>query len=106
MIDMVSGDIPEDAPVGPLGYSVGRWESETLVIETARVDFPYLDDAGTPMSEDVRMVERFTVSEDGTRLDFEIAVTDPQNLAEPAIWDAYWSWIPGTVVRPFECDLE
>jgi len=106
VIDMVSGAIPVDATPGPLGYSVGRWEDGTLIVETARVDFPYLDDEGTPMSGDVEMVERFTVSEDGNRLDYEVAVTDPPNLVEPAIEDAAWRWVPGTRIRPYECEPE
>ena len=106
LIDTVAEEITKDAPTSPLGYSLGRWEGNTLVVETARVDSPYLDDAGTPMSGQVRMVERFTVSEDGTRLDSEIIVTDPQNLAEPAIEDAAWKWIEGTEIRPYECAPE
>jgi len=106
VIDMVSDEIPSDAPVSLLGYSIGHWDDGALVIETAKVDFSYLDDAGTPMSEDARMVERFKVSGDGSRLDYEVAVTDPQNLVEPAIWDAYWSRIPNLEIRPFECDPE
>ncbi len=106
-IHMTSQAIPEDAPRSPLGYSVGHWEEDsTFVVETARIDFPYLDDAGTPMSDDVRVIERFSLSEDGTHLDHEISVTDPQNLVEPAVWDAKWRWIPGTVIRPYECDVE
>ena len=106
-IDMVSEAIPEDAPTSILGYSVGRWEDDlTLVVETARVDFPYLDDAGTPMSNDIRMVERFTLSQDGNDLAYEISATDPENLVEPAVWDAAWTWIPGTIIRPYECEVE
>ena len=106
-IDMVSETIPEDAPGSLLGYSVGRWEDDlTLVVETGRVDFPYLDDAGTPMSTDVRMVERFTLSQDGNDLTYEISVTDPENLVEPAVWDAAWIWIPETIIRPFECEVD
>ncbi len=89
----------------PLGYSVGRWEGSTLVIETTQIDWPYLDDKGAPQSENVEIVERFTLSEDETRIDHEIIVTDPLNLAEPAIWDAFWVWKPGVRIRPFECTL-
>ena len=106
-IDMVSTGVPADAPGTPLGYSVGHWEGDdTLVVETARVDFPYLDDEGTPMSSDVQMTERFTISEDGSRLDYEISVTDPENLVEPATWVASWNWIPGIEIKSFECKLE
>ena len=106
LIDMVSEEIPADASPGRLGYSLGRWEGDTLVVETAQVDFPYLDDAGTPLSEAARMVERFTVSEDGNRLDYEVAVTDPPNLLEAAIEDAAWQWVPGIEIRPYECEPE
>jgi hypothetical protein len=77
-----------------------------LVIETARIDFEYLDDEGTPMSERARVVEQYRVNEDGSRLDYTVAVTDPENLIGPAVWDAFWRWVPGTVIRPFECELE
>ena len=42
-------------------------ERNTLVVETANVDYPLLDDSGTPMSTAVRVVERYTLSEDDTR---------------------------------------
>ncbi len=105
-IDMVAAEIPADAPASLLGYSIGRWDGDTLVIETARIDFDYLDDEGTPMSDQAQVTERYTVSEDGSRLDYTISVTDAPNLVEPAIWDAHWTWVPGTVIRPYECELE
>ena len=106
-VDMVSETIPEDASGSLLGYSVGRWEDDrTLVVETGRVDFPYLDDAGTPMSNDARMIERFSLSQDGNELDYEIAVTDSENLVEPVVWVAAWTWIPGNIIRPYECEVE
>ncbi len=105
-IDMVSEEIPDGPPAGRLGYSIGRWVGDTLVIETARIDFEYLDDEGTPMSDEARIVEQYTVNEDGSRLDYTVAVTDPANLIGPAVWDAYWTYVPGTVIRPFECEIE
>ena len=106
-VDMVSETILEGVSDSLLGYSVGRWEDDrTLVVETGRVDFPYLDDAGTPMSNDVRMIERFSLSQDGNDLAYEISVTDSENLVEPVVWDAAWTWIPETIIRPYECELE
>ncbi len=93
----------ESVPPSPLGYSVGHWAGETLVIETTRVNWPYLDGDGTPQSPDVRMVERFTVGEDGRRLDFELTVDEPLSLVEPAVWDAYWVWDPSVEIKPYEC---
>jgi hypothetical protein len=104
IIDMVSEEIPDDAPSSLYGYSVGQWVDGVLVIATERVDFPYLDDDGTPMSDQVKMVERFIVSDDRMRLDYKVSVTDPQNLVEPAVWDAAWKYVPGTKIMPFECE--
>jgi len=70
------------------------------------VNFPYLDDDGTPMSEQAKLVERFTVSDDGKRLDYEVSVSDPENLVEPATWVAAWKWVPGTKIMSFECDTD
>ena len=58
------------------------------------------------MSNDARMIERFSLSQDGNELDYEIAVTDSENLVEPVVWVAAWTWIPGTIIRPYECEVE
>ena len=52
------------------------------------------------------MIERFSLSQDGNELDYEIAVTDSENLVEPVVWVAAWTWIPGTIIRPYECEVE
>ena len=95
-----------------LGYSVGRWEGGVLVVETTQLDWPYLDQDGRPMSENVSMVERYTMSEDETELKYEIVISDPENLVEPAIWDHTWVYKPGDEMLPgfeagerFECVL-
>ena len=45
------------------------------------------------------------MSEDETRLEYEVVVTDSENLVEPAIWENTWVYRPGIEVRPFECTL-
>jgi len=103
LIYMDPATAPASPPVGRLGHSVGRWDGNTLVVSTDHVSWPYLDDSGTPMSDDVTMVERFTLSEDEQRLDYEVTVTDPENLVEPAVWVNSYVWIPGADVKPFDC---
>lgn len=95
-----------------LGYSVGRWEGGVLVVATTRIDWPYLDQDGRPMSGNVSMLERYAMSEDETELKYEIVITDPENLVEPAIWDHTWVYKPGDEMLPgiepgerFECVL-
>lgn len=101
----LNGEVPADAEPTPLGYSVARWEGKTLVIETSLVDYHLLDDSGTPMSGEVGILERYTLTDDDTRLDYEVIVTDPQYLAEPAVWDAVWAWDSGVQIQPFECTV-
>ncbi|MGI9260212.1 MAG: DUF6152 family protein [Gammaproteobacteria bacterium] len=95
-----------------LGYSVGRWEGDTLVVNITRLNFPYLDQDGRPMSENATMRERFTMSEDETELQYEVVISDPEYLVEPAIWDHTWYYEPGDEFLPgieegerFECEM-
>ena len=93
-------------PVQPrMGRSVGRWEGRTLVIETTDIDWRYVDDLGTPQSEDVVIEERFTLSEDGTDLFWNARIVDPVNFTEPVVMEASWTWVPGNEIKPFNCAL-
>ncbi|HSG66966.1 MAG TPA: DUF6152 family protein [Gammaproteobacteria bacterium] len=88
-----------------MGRSTGRWEGRTLVVETRDTDWRYIDDLGTPQSEDAVIVERFTLSADGTELDWEMRITDPVNFTEPVVIEGDWIWIPGHALKPFDCTL-
>ncbi len=94
------------APVAPplhnyMGYSTGRWEGDTLVVETAG----FTDETragGAPHTEGLRVVERLTRVRDDT-IEYEATVVDP------ATWVAPWrvlvplSTQPGYEVYPYEC---
>ncbi len=97
---------PSDQPATPLGYSIGRWDGQTLVVETSRVNWPYFDDIGTPQSEAVEIVERFTLSADEQSLDYDVIVTDPATLTTPTnISGGQYVWVPGEKIKPFNCAL-
>jgi Family of unknown function (DUF6152) len=95
---------PADAPPSALGYSVGRWDGNALIVDTTRVNWPYFDNLGTPQSESVRMRERFTVSDDQSRLDYELTVTDPATFSEPAVYERYWLAL-GARIEPYNCQV-
>ena len=97
---------PADVPLSPLGYSVGHWEGETLVVDTSRINWPYFDRSGAPQTENVAINERFTVVENGNRLNHVMTVDEPATLVEPFVLDAYYVWKPGEAVNPYECTLE
>jgi len=96
----------ENQSATPHGYSVGHWAGDTLVVETTKIDWPYFDDVGTPMSAAVETVERYSLSADGQRLNMEMTVTDPVTFTEPVqLTGAYWVLVPGEQIKPYECVL-
>ncbi len=102
-IHMTSAAAADTQPRTPLGYSVGRWEGETLVVHTTRIDWPFFDQSGIPQSDAMDVVERFSVSEDGSRLNYVLTVTDSATFTEPVTLRKFWVWRPGEEVQPFEC---
>jgi len=90
----------------PLGYSVGRWEGDTLVVTTTHIDWPYLDPYGTPQSADVQYLERFELSDDQTMLNYSLTATDPVMFTAPIIMERQRRWTPGVEIPPFNCVAE
>lgn len=93
-------------PTHILGRSTGRWDGSTLVVETDGITWPYLDYNGMPLSTDAFLVERFTLSADGTRLHYSVVVTDPQYLIGPVESKRSWIARAGQAVRKFNCGAE
>jgi len=76
---------PPGHPLTSMGFSVGRWEGRTLVIETTNLSPAWLDGSGLPMSGDgTRIVERWEVSEDGLTMDRTMTIHDPY-YTEPLV---------------------
>jgi hypothetical protein len=66
------------------GHSVGHWEGDTLVIETAGYnDKTFLDATGAPHSDQMTTVERIRKLSGGKQLEDVITVTDPEYLTRP-----------------------
>ena len=104
-IHMNAGSEQDDRPPSPLGYSVGRWDEDTLVVTTTRVDYPYFSQAGIPQSDAVEIVERFSPTGDGSRLDYTLTVIDPVTFTEPVVQEKYWLWRPEEAVQLFDCSV-
>jgi uncharacterized protein DUF6152 len=90
-------------PPSALGYSIGRWENDTLVVTTTRVNYGHFDSVGIPLSEAVEIVERFTPSADGARLDYKMTVTDAATFTRPVEVSKHWIWLPGITVGRYAC---
>ncbi|MGI9258138.1 MAG: DUF6152 family protein [Gammaproteobacteria bacterium] len=77
--------VAEDHAASRLGYSVGRWEDgNTLVVETSGINYPYFHIDGTVQSDAVEITERYSLSDDQTRLDYQLTIEDPATLSQPA----------------------
>ena len=104
-IHMADVSDPADVPASAMGYSIGHWEGETLMVSTSRINWSYLDRTGVPQSEAVEVLERFTPIEDEDRLDYQLTVTDPATLIEPFFWEGFWDWRPGEEVQSYDCTV-
>ena len=58
-----------------------------------------------PQTDAVELIERFTVTEDQSRLDYELTASDPAVLLRPSVRTAHWMWVAGVEIEPFECML-
>ena len=86
-----------------LGYSVGHWEGHSLVVETTHIAASVIDIHGTPSSSAIELLERFTPSADGSRLDYRLTITDPETFTEPFEVSRHWIWRPEIAVSPYLC---
>jgi hypothetical protein len=95
--------LPSALPRSPLGLSTGSWDGRTLVVTTTRVSWPYFSQIGIPQSPTVEIVERFAPTEDGSRLDYSLTVTDLATFTEPVTLSTYWIYVPGVELLPYRC---
>ena len=63
------------------GNSWGRWEGDTLVVETTNIS-PLQLVRGVPLSEDAVVIERFTRADEETIV-YEFTIDDPKRFTEP-----------------------
>lgn len=79
-------DVPHSANPKPSWYgeSVGRYEGDTLVIDTIGLtDKTHLDNYRTPASDKLHVVERYRLIDDGKTLEAQVTLTDPVVLKQP-----------------------
>jgi hypothetical protein len=75
--------LPNDPDPTWLGYSIGRWDGDTLVITSAGFnDKGWLDSAGHPQTESLRLTERLHRRDFG-HMDLETIIDDPKVFTRP-----------------------
>ena len=88
------------------GHSIGNWEGDTLIVDTTlfadnRSPIP---DTGIPSGSEKHVVERWTLSDDGTQIHFDIVLRDPEYLAEPITAEFVWNFSPQYEALSVECN--
>ena len=74
---------PKDPTPTWMGYSIGRWDDDTLVVETTGFnDRTWLDFSGHPHSEALHVTERFRRTNFGS-MQLTITYTDPKTYTKP-----------------------
>ena len=75
---------PGEAPVDSwMGWSAGRWEGDTLVVEvTGQYDSTWFDRAGNHHSDKMKVTERYTPMSP-YHLQYEATIEDPETFTEP-----------------------
>lgn len=74
-----------------LGDSIGRFDGETLVVDTTRFnEATWLNDQGAPHSDALHLVERFRPIAGGRFLEYQVTADDPKVLAKPYTYTRYY----------------
>ncbi|MDT8398833.1 MAG: DUF6152 family protein [Pseudomonadales bacterium] len=97
----MNAEHPADVQSSIHGHSVGWWEGNTLVIDTIAFE-PNPSGAGgnVPSSPGKHTIERLTLSEERTRLRYEITMEDPVYLTKPATLAMQWDHRPDLEFSP------
>jgi len=97
-------ELPKDPNPTWFGYSVGRWEGDEFVVQTAGFnDKGWLDNFGKPATDALRVTERFRRKDFG-HMDIQITIDDPKAYTRP--WDVTLplALLPDTELLEYICN--
>jgi hypothetical protein len=85
------------------GYSNGRWDGDTLVVDTVGFnDMSWLDRLGHPHTQSMRLTERFRRLDVG-RLEVDVTITDPKTYRTPLTYKRRATLIPDEDLLEYFC---
>ncbi len=112
-MDQDDDGVAQEPTSSALGFSVGYWDHSYLIVETTLVDSPYFDNVGTPLSDQAKFLERFTVfrgrGDEGAgvegRLNYSLTTIDRGMFTGPIVLDRYWEdeTPGGGTIEPDDC---
>lgn len=97
-------EFPDTATSSSLGYSVGEWKGETLVVTTRNLNPAFMSTRGQPVSADAYTVEHFNYDDQGY-LHANMWVHDPVNYTRPPLLRrVYDQDFSPSVITKVDCD--
>ena len=98
--------IPNDPDPTWNGYSVGRWEGDTLVVDTIGFNGKtWVDNAGHPMSDAMHLTERFHRI-DRDHMSIEYTFEDRKALTAPFTYKKTYDAHPDWEITEYFCTME
>ena len=95
---------PKDLDPTYAGDSIGKWEGDTLVVDTIGFnDKTWLDGGGLPHSEALHVVERIRRVDHDTLVD-DITVEDPMAYTKPLTNRQVYKLKPGWEIQEYVCE--
>jgi len=95
--------LPKDPNPSFNGYSIGKWEGDTLVVETIGFrDGTWLDRKGNPLTDAGKMTERFHRTDFGNLL-IEVTIDDPKAYTRPWTIKLHQILMPDTDLLEYYC---
>ena len=105
-IFMDGRELPKDPNPTWLGYSVGRWEGDTLVVSTIGFnELGWLDVDGNPQTESLKLTERFHRKDFG-HLELDTTFDDPKVFTKPFSLHMEKALAPDTEILEDICENE
>jgi len=99
-------ELPKDPSPTWLGYSVGHWEQDTLVVDTVGFnDSGWLDVTGNPQTESLRITERYSRRDFG-HLHLALTIDDPAAFVKPFTLHMEKTLAPDTQLLEDICENE
>jgi hypothetical protein len=96
-------ELPRDPDPSWMGYSTGKWEGDTLVVQTTGFkEEGWLDNAGHPRGQSMRITERFHRRDFG-HIELEIRYEDPKYYTRPFTNKTTLNLIPDSDIIEFVC---
>ena len=96
---------PEDPASTWFGYSIAKWEGDTLVAETMGIsEQTWIDDGGHPHSDQMHLIERFRRRTAGT-LEVEFTISDPASYTKPWTATVLFELLPDTELGEHLCGI-